>query len=158
MLCPIRKKDRTAPINCTSATPHPPHAASGHVPVAFTLSSPPLFRTPGERGRLVISDSPVLFLAFPGTHHHQLPPQMQPGRAGHGSLPFTPCDINGFADPNALELTAPDPGSPRTAILPSSLMAKLLGTLGAERQKWLCGLILPPRPEEVRRACVPTLS
>lgn len=87
---------------------------------------PPLFRTFWERGRLVISDSPVLFLAFQGTHHSELPPQIQPGRAGHGSLPFVLCDINGFADLNASELTAPDPQSPRTAILLSSLRAELL--------------------------------
>lgn len=81
----------------------------------------------GEREGMVISYSVALFLAFQGVLHHQLPPLMQPGRAGRRSppLPLVPCDINGFADPNALELTAPDPGSPRTVVLLGFLLAKL---------------------------------
>lgn len=81
----------------------------------------------GESGGMVISYSVALFPAFQGVPHHQLPPLMQPGRARHRSLPLplVLCDINGFAYPNALELMAPDPGSPRTAILLSFLSAKL---------------------------------
>lgn len=76
----------------------------------------------------MISDSAAFFSAFQGVPLHQLPPLMQPGRAGRRSPPLlpVPCDINGFADPNALELTAPDPGSPRTAVLLGFLPAQLI--------------------------------
>lgn len=74
---------------------------------------------------MVISYSVTFFLAVQGVPHHQLPPLTQPGRAGCRGLPLplVLCDKNGFADPNALELTVPDPGSPRTDLLLGFLLA-----------------------------------
>lgn len=44
---------------------------------------------------------------------------VQPDRPACRSLPLTPLpyDINGFADPNASELTGPDPTGAGTAVL-----------------------------------------
>lgn len=111
-----------------------------------------------ERGGMVISYNLALFPAFERVPHRQMSTLMQPIRARHRSppLPLVPCGINGFADPNALELMAPHPGDSHPAQFPAGKI-KLEMQFGSSESK-MCSCPLLHDEGQAGRACAPTLS